>query len=174
MIWLLAPFVHTPPHAAPAAPHTIVYERREEMLPDGVYCAWEAESLWADGKPIWSVAAPEGEHWCQQPFEFARVVDVLGQDGPFLSVRLTEWGCCAEHEQVVPCRTYDLRTGAPATLEAYDPRHAAGRLRRLRRLLARRDDGGGWEVDPSAFRVGGGHVRVCAARGDERIEVALR
>ncbi len=173
MLWLLAPFVHTDPHPPPAARWEVTYVRKEDMTPEGVWCAWEAESLYYDGKALWSAAPPDGESWCRAPFEAARMVDVLGEDGPYLSVRLTEWACCPEREIVTRCVTYDLRTGAPATLEAYDPRSYTWRARRLKRVLDRKH-GGGWSVEPGAFVVGGGHVRVCATRGDEAIEVALR
>lgn len=173
MIWLMAPFIHTAPLPAPGARWEVAYVRKEAMTPDGVWCAWEAESLLYDGKPLWAAEAPEGEQWCRTPFEAARMVDVLGENGPYLSVRLTEWTCCPERESVVPARTYDLRTGEPATLEAYDPRHFTWRSKRLRRMLDKKD-GGGWTVDPTAFVVDGRHVRVWATRGDETIEIPLR
>lgn len=173
MLWLLAPFIHTKPSPPPPAKWEVTFARVEQMTRQGTWCAWEAESLVYDGKPIWSADAPEDESFCKAPFESARMVDVLGQDGPFLSVRLREWGCCPEEEAVTRCVTYDLRTGAPTTLEAYDPKHFEWRTKKLQRVLDKKH-GGGWSVDPSAFVVGGGHVKVCATRGDEDIEVAIR
>ncbi|MDP2315541.1 MAG: hypothetical protein Q8P41_21765 [Pseudomonadota bacterium] len=173
MLWLIAPFVHTRPHPPPAAKWEVAFVRKEDMTPAGIWCAWEAESLYFDGKPVWAAEVPEGEQWCGAPFEFARMVDILGEDGPYLSVRLTEWGCCPDHEVVTRCVTYDLATHAPTTLEAYDPRWYTWRAKKLQRMLDRKD-GGGWSVDPTAFVVDGGHVRVCATRGDEAIEIPLR
>jgi hypothetical protein len=173
MLWLLAPFVHTPPSPPPDKKWQIAYERREDMTPDGVYCAWEQESLSYDGAPIWTADPPEGEQWCTTPFESARWIDVRGEDGPYLSVRLHELGCCPDHEEQ-RCVTYDVRTGDPITLEQYDPRHYAWRGRRLQKALARLGGAGEWSVDPTAFLVDGGHVRACATRGPETIEVRVR
>jgi hypothetical protein len=173
VLWLLAPFIHTPPHPPPDVKWQVSYARREEMTPDGTYCAWEAESLSYAGKPIWSEDPPEGESWCAAPFEASRWIDVQGEDGPFLSVELTDWKCCPDVE-TERCVTYDVRSGEPVTLEAYDPRHYAWRARRLQRALDRRQDGGGWIVDPTGFLVGGGHVRVCATRGAESIQIPVR
>lgn len=173
MLWLLAPFIHTAPLPPPGAKWEVAFLRMEDMTPEGVWCAWEAESLLYDGKPLWSAEPPEGEQWCQTPFEAARTVDVLGENGPYLSVRLTEWACCPERESVVPAVTYDLRTGQPTTLEAYDLRHFDWRSKRLRQILDKKH-GGGWAVDPAAFAVDGRHVRVWATRGAEVIEIPLR
>lgn len=173
MLWLLAPFVHTAPLPPPDAAWEVAFLRREEMTPSGVWCAWEAESLMYDGKPIWSAPPPEGDQWCSSPFEAARMLDVLGENGPYLSVRLTEWGCCPEHESIDRAVTYDLRTGQATTLEAYDPRSFRWRSKRLQRILDKKR-GGGWTVDPSAFVVDGRHVRIWATRGQEAIEIPLR
>ncbi|MDP2311056.1 MAG: hypothetical protein Q8P18_33860 [Pseudomonadota bacterium] len=173
MLWLIAPFVHTPPLAPPGPPWEVAFLRREDMTRQGVWCAWEAESLLYDGKPLWSAEPPEGEHWCLAPFEAARMVDVLGENGPYLSVRLTEWACCPDREAITRAVTYDLRTGVPTTLEAYDPRYFSWRTKRLQRILDR-NHGGGWSVDPTAFVVDGRHVRVWATRGGEAIEIPLR
>lgn len=173
MLWLLAPFVHTPPHPPPPAKWEVAYTRAEQMTPAGVYCSWEAENLLYDGKAIWSADPPEDESFCKEPFEAARTIDVLGEDGPFLSVRFREWGCCPEREALTRCVTYDLRTATPTTLEAYDPKHYKWRAKKLQRVLDKKH-GGGWSVEPSAFIVGDRHVRVCATRGDETIEVAIR
>lgn len=172
-LWLTAAFVKTPPHPAPPAKWEVTYARVEQMTRKGVWCAWEAESLVYDGNAIWTAPPPEDESFCKAPFEAARMVDVLGQDGPYLSVRLTEWGCCPEREAVTRCVTYDLRTGEPTTLAAYDEKNWPWREKKLARVLEKKH-GGGWTVEPSAFVVGGGHVRVCATRGDEDIEVPIR
>ncbi len=173
MLWLLAPFIHTPPHDPPPGRWEVTYVRAEAMTPAGTFCAWEAESLVYDGKAIWASDPPEDESFCKAPFEAARTVDVLGEDGPFLSVRFSDWGCCPEREQVTRCVTYDLRTGAPTTLEAYDPKRYAWRSKKLARVLEKKH-GGGWSVEPGAFVVGGGHVKVCATRDGETLEVPIR
>ncbi len=173
MLWILSPFVHTPPLPPPAGKVEVAFVRKEDMTPEGVWCTWEAESLFYDGTSIWAAAPPEEEHWCRTPFEASRTVDVLGQNGPFLSVRQSEWGCCPDAEIVTRCVTYDVRTGQPVTLAQYDPRSAKWRGKRLEKLLAKKD-GGGWSAPPSAFVVDGAHVRICAERGDEAIEIPLR
>lgn len=169
LVSLLVACVHTPPHeAVPGAP-TVAFARREQMTRDGAWCAWEAESLSFDGRPLWVADAPGEESWCRAPGgEASRVVDVLGRDGPFLSVRLTEWGCCPDHA-VSRCVTLDVRTGEPTTLEAYDPRHAERRWSR-----AVRDAPPGFTLSPDAFLVGDRHVRFCAMRGEEMAEVPVR
>lgn len=173
MLWLLAPFIVTKPHPPPEGAWAVTYARVERMTPKGIWCAWEAESLAYDGTPVWTAEPPQDESFCQAPFEAARMVDKLGQDGPFLSVRLRDWGCCPEREAETRCVTYDARTREPTTLEAYDPKHYEWRAKKLQRVLDKKH-GGGWSVEPSAFVVGGGHVRVCATRGDEVIEVPIR
>lgn len=172
-LWLTGLFVKTPPHAPPPATWEVTYTRVEQMTRGGVYCAWEAESLVYDGKALWAAPPPEDESFCKAPFESARWVDVLGEDGPFVSVRLTELGCCPERDVVTRCVTYDVRIGEPTTMAAYDPKNAKWRAKKLTRVLDRRD-GGGWTVAPEAFVVGGGHVRVCATRDEEDIEVPIR
>jgi hypothetical protein len=172
--WIVAPFVQTAPHAAPEAAVDVKFQRREEMTADGLWCTWEAESLTYGDQVIWGEAMPTDEPWCARPpFESSRRVDVLGRDGPFVSVRLTEWNCCPDKEVVTRCVTYDVRTGQPATIEAYDPRWAKWRDRRLSMLTEKRD-GGGWTYEPSAFIVGHGHLEICAVRGDETARIPVR
>src|SRR4051812_10621443 len=88
LLW--AGCVHTPPHPPILGQWAVTTARREQMTRDGVYCAWEAESLSFADRPIWTADPPEGENWCHAAGEAARTVDVLAQDGPFLSTRLVE------------------------------------------------------------------------------------
>jgi hypothetical protein len=171
-LWLLAPFVHTPPHPVEGR-WQIELVRIEQATASGRPCVWEAEQLTYEGRAVWVATPPGDESFCRAPGEAARMVDVLGEDGPFLSVRLEERRCCPERVEVTPCVTYDLRSGTPVSLEAYDPDRFDWRSKKLTRVLERRH-GGGWTAEPWAFVVDRGHVRVCATRGDERLEVPIR
>ena len=172
LLWLTGLFVRTPPQAPPEGQWAVHTDRVEQMTPRGVYCAWEAESLLYAGTPIWGDTPPEDESFCKAPSESSRTVDILGQNGPYLSVRLWEWSCCPDREQTVSCRTYDLRTGTPVTLEAYDPKSYAWRAKKITRVLARK--GGGFTVAPTSFRVDGKHVQLCVTRGAEKFEISIR
>lgn len=158
--------MHTPPHPPAPSPWTMDLVRRAEALPDGTGCVWEAENLSYGGAPVWAEPGPEGEGWCEAPGEEARLVDVLGQDGVFLSVRLRTFRCCPEvwEERWL---TWNLATGAPATLEQYDERLAERRWARLQRLQARDPTLAGWDLARDRFVVGDGHVRFVALRGGE-------
>ncbi len=153
--------VHTPPHLAPSGEWKKDYTRREETREDGTYCAWEAESLTYKGVPLWSAEPPEGENWCAAADESSRYFDVVGQDGPFLSVRTVETGCCPERSTAA-CLTWNLETGKVATLADYDEHHAAKRITDATAILADEDYKGfvladnGWVVKPD------GHVALCA------------
>lgn len=154
--------VHTPPHPPLAGTPAVELVRLEQMTANGEYCSWEAENLVFEGRPIWSAASPDGEAWCVAPGgERARWIDILGQDGPYLSATLHEWGCCPETSSQ-RCVTWDLRTGEPATLEQYDPKWAARRWEKVQAKVPE-----GWQVFPDAFAVGDGHVRFCAFRGED-------
>lgn len=153
--------VHTPPHPPVAGTPAVELVRLEQMNAHGEYCAWEAENLVFEGRPIWSVASPDEENWCRSPGEQARWIDILGQDGPFLSATLHEEACCPEATSV-RCVTWDLTTGEPATLAQYDPRWAERRWEKAQAKVP-----AGWEIFPDAFAVGDGHVRFCAFRGEE-------
>lgn len=158
--------IHTPPHPPLPTPHRVELVRREESLPDGRACLWEAENVAWDGVAVWVAEPPEGDGWCEAPREAARMVDVLGQDGPFLSVHLRTFECCPERwdERWL---TWDLRTGAAATLEAYDERLAARRWERALRQVERDPSLRGWVLDRDAFLVGDGHVSFVAVHGDQ-------
>jgi hypothetical protein len=172
-LWFAAPFIHTPSQPPAERPWSVTFERREQMTRAGVWCSWEAESLVAGDLPIWSAEPPEEENWCKAPGESARMVDVLGSDGPYVSVRLTDWGCCPNRQTHVRCVTYDVRTGQPATMEVYDPKSWKWRSQRLAQI-SKRSYAGALSWEPSAFVVGGGHVRVCATAGGTDVDIALR
>jgi hypothetical protein len=143
----------------------VSFERREQMTQTGDWCSWEAESLAFDQLDLWTATPPDEENWCRAPGESSRTVDILGRDGPYLSVRLTEWSCCPDHA-TARCVTYDLRTGQPATLEQYDEKHAARRWERARAKVP-----AGYVLTADAFVVGDRHVRFCAVRGDDVVEI---
>lgn len=163
---LLAACMHTPPHPATPGAWELSLVSRDERLRDGTGCVWEAENLSYDGRPVWAAEGPEGEAWCEEPREDARLVDVLAQDGVFLSVRLRTFRCCPEAMEE-RWLTLNLETGAPATLEEYDERLAERRWARLGRLVARDPTLAGWDLARDRFLVGDGHVRFVALRDEE-------
>lgn len=153
--------VHTPPHDLVSGEWKKEFVRREEMRKDGTFCSWEAESLVYDGVPVWSAQPPAGQNWCGTGDEESRYFNVIGQDGPFLSVQTVETGCCPERS-VAACVTWNLTTGKPATLTEYDEKHAAKRWLAARVALAA-SPWEGYLLVPDAFLVvEGGHVAVCA------------
>jgi hypothetical protein len=154
ILWLLAACVRTPPHPPLGEAVTVRTERRERALDEeGRGCAWEEESLWVGERRLIGADPPDALDWCAKPTDHWRTLDVLGQDGAFVS--LEQDGS----DGVRTCGTIDTATGAWATLDAYDPKHAKGRVRRALRLLAGEPSEPGF--DPDRFVVGGGHVRFC-------------
>lgn len=172
---LLAGCVHTPPHAAVPGAWRRTVARREQMRVDGRWCAWESEALSWDERTLWSVAPPEDDNWCAVPGESARWFDVVGQDGPFLSTRLQDDGCCPA-AATVRCVTWNVETGAAATLDDYDARLAERRWARAQVELARDPALRAYTLDRNAFVVTpGGHVSFCAAPpGGAHSRAALR
>jgi hypothetical protein len=171
--------IHTRPHDPIDGAWRVDTRARRQLTWGGVFCAWEAEDLSFSGQPLWSAPPPDrvdGEHneeWCEDGGESGRMVDVTGQDGPFLSTRLREVGCCPERT-TVRCVTWDLRTRVPTTLEAYDEKHAEWRRKKLDRIVTGDPSLAGWVIEPQAFLVRDGHVAFCAVKGDEVREVAVR
>ena len=163
----MAGCVRTPPHdPVDGAPVTRT-ERREQMSHDGDWCSWEAESLYFGERALWAVDTPDDDGgWCETPGESSRMVDVLGQDGPYLSVKLTEMGCCPDHD-AVRCFTMDMRTGAAITLEEYDSRRAERRWEQAQKSAVP-------GLDRGAFVVGDGHVRFCVVHGPDVAFVPVR
>jgi hypothetical protein len=160
LLALLLACVATRPKApVPGAP--VVTPAWREALVDDAACAFESESLRFGALSLWEEEAPPAEGWCRAPFEHARTVDVLGQDGPYLSVRQTTRDCCPAVETSA-CVTYDVRSALPVTLRQYDPRLADQRLARATAQLP-----AGFTLERDAFLVGDGHVRFCARRGAE-------
>lgn len=168
----------TPPHDPVVGTWAVTPVARRELTWDGVYCAWESEDLTFEGMILSSAPPPDledgvlNEGWCEVGGESARLVDVVGQDGPFLSTRVQHVDCCPERAEA-RCVTWDVRTRAQASLEAYDPRRAAVRRRKLDKLLAEDRGFDGWVIAPDAFLLFDGHVRFCATRGGEVREIPI-
>jgi hypothetical protein len=120
-------------------------------------------------------------------------VDVVGRDGPYVSTVLRVEGTPPERapdprvevlardvDGVPPwartpdlalapsggvaCRTWDVRTGLPVSLAAYDAGRAARRWARALRTTG--EDAPARGLDPGGFVVGDGHVRFCLRDGD--------
>lgn len=149
----------TRPHAPVDGAPAVAVTWREEEREDGA-CTYEAEDLRFGAYDLWVDPDPPPSS-CQAPFARARTVDVLGQDGPYLSVRVRTQACCPDR-RTVDCVTYDVRSGLPIRLRQYDPRLADARAARADTLVPE-----GFTLRADAFVVGGGHVRFCAFRADE-------
>lgn len=162
MILLLLACIHTPPHDPVEGTWTKEFVRLEEMRANGDYCSWEAESLMYGGAALWSVAPPIGENWCGTPAERAQYFDVLGQDGPFLSIRTQEIGCCPERSAST-CVTWNLSTGKPATLMEYDERRAEKRWQKAQDIATAPAYAGLTIAEDTFVVKPGGHVAFCAA-----------
>jgi hypothetical protein len=120
-------------------------------------------------------------------------VDVVGRDGPYLSTVMRVDGppplrardpradLLAREVDTVPpwartpdlalapsghprCRTWDVRTGLPVSLAAYDAARAERRWTRALRATGEQAPLRG--LDPGGFVVGDGHVRFCLRDGD--------
>lgn len=164
MIFVLAACVHTPPHAPFAGTWEKVLTHHTEFRGDE-FCLAEQEALLVDRVALWSAPEPEPEqNWCRVSGEHARWFDVVGQDGAYLSARLTESGCCPD-VVVERCVTWDLTARKEVSVADYDPEHATERLQEARTRA--KALGEGWSIDATAFLVGKGHVTFCAARGAE-------
>ena len=146
--------MHTPPHPAlPEPVHVDLAARHETADLAGRDCSWEEEGLWVGGQRIVGHDAPDAADWCVAPSDHWATVDLLGQDGPFVSVFLEADG------DVGRCETWNVNENRPASLVDYDPKHAEARVRRGARLLARRKIPG--ILHPDSFYVRGGHVVFC-------------
>ncbi|GDX78220.1 hypothetical protein LBMAG42_00310 [Deltaproteobacteria bacterium] len=154
MTWLLAGCVHTPPHPpladAPAVRLAAAYAVVDE---EGRGCAWEEEALWVGERRIFGNEAPDAPNWCQTPADHWSTVDLLGQDGRFVSVLMEN----DAGERA--CVTWDVEAARPATLLDYDEKLAEKRLKIAGRRREKARIGGRLVADN--FYVRGGHVVFC-------------
>jgi hypothetical protein len=173
LLALLTACVHTAPHPAWSGSWSREIQVREEFHGDD-YCRWETESLRVGDRVLVGAQPPEPEqNWCARSGEQASWFDVVGEDGAFLSLRATTTEDPSGHDQTT-CATWNLSTGAPATLEEYDTEHAAERWSAAQGRLAAEHPEGGWSIDRAAFLVGKGHVSFCARRGADLALVTVR
>lgn len=173
MIWFFLACMHTPPAPPVNQIPQVQLERREFTDPAGQYCAWEAESLMFGSKALWTEEAPDAPNGCVPPGEHARTVDVVGQNGKYVSAILRDWTCCPDVVSL-RCVTYDGETGEPTTLEAYDEKHALKRQLRAQKEWVRMGAPAGWTLDPNSFLIDGGHVTFCAIQGENLKKIPVR
>lgn len=154
MIWALLGCVHTPPHPALPEPARVVNLARVEFADrDGRTCRWEQEQLFVGERRVLGDDYPDATDWCRTPGESWSTLDVLGQDGRYVSLLV-------ESDRGRPaCQTWDVEQGRPVTLAEYDDKLAERRLARAARLHARRRLPG--TLDANAFVVRDGHVAFC-------------
>ncbi|MSQ03940.1 MAG: hypothetical protein EXR71_18970 [Myxococcales bacterium] len=127
--------------------------RVEAAGDEGAECRWEEEALWVGATRVIGGEPPDAADWCAAPSDHWSTLDILGQDGRFVSV-LTETDLDA-----TACRTWDVEAGRSVSLTDYDEKASDKRLKRAVRLLRRR----AWTypLDADAFYVGGGHIVFC-------------
>ena len=125
--------MHTAPHPALPEPVRVALDQRHEAADDeGRECAWEEEGLWLGPQRILGHEAPDAADWCADPSDHWATVDVLGQDGPFVSVYLQG------DDNPARCETWDVTRVQPASLVDYDSRHAEKRVKRALATMVRR------------------------------------
>lgn len=178
-VWLLAGCLRTPLSAPVEGAARVEVEEVSYVNPQGRACMWEAEQLWFGDQALWVEERPDAPNGCRPPSEHIRQVEVAGQDGPYLSVILRVSDCCGEGSKGADptvetiCRTYDVRTGEPVPLRAYDRARADRRLARLDRLFRQQDLPAGYAIAEDAYLVGGGRVQFCAVRGGELLLIEV-
>lgn len=146
--------LHTPPHEPLPEPVTVRLAARHDVADgEGRDCAWEEEGLWVGEHRVFGADPPDDTDWCRSPSDHWATIDVLGQDGRYVSL-LTASDAAKES-----CRTWDVVDGRPITLAEYDEKAAPKRVRRASRLLGRTPIAA--PFDPDAFRVRSGHVTFC-------------
>jgi hypothetical protein len=149
----------------------VVLDRREAITPTGEQCLWEAERLAIGGEVSWPAEAPEGEAWCTTGFEVARTVDILGRDGPFVSTVVADVDASGAWTR--RCITWDVRSGAPTTIDAWSFKLAPTLWASAADALAS-PAWVGWTTDRESFVLRGGHVSFCVARDGEMAEIPVR
>ncbi len=154
MTLLLTSCIHTPAHPPLAgAVHVEAHARVEAADDEGAECRWEEEALWVGATRVIGSEPPDAADWCTTPSDHWSTLDILGQDGRFVSV------LGVSDTEAASCSTWDVEAGRPVSLSEYDEKLVDKRLKRAARLLQRL----AWTypVDPEAFYVGGGHIVFC-------------
>lgn len=179
LLFSLLSCLHRPAVVAPPIPWRREVDHREEVLPDGSWCAWDAERIVTAEGSLWEITAPDtvpggvAEQWCPAGGEASRTVDVVDQTGPFLHTILHDRRCCPE-EEVSLCVTWDLRTRGPATLSDVDPRRAAELWAGLQAKIAAEPALADLRFAVDEFVMEKGIVRFCGRKDGTLREVEIR
>lgn len=146
--------MHTPPHEPLAEPVVVRLAARHDVADqEGRDCSWEEEGLWVGERRVLGADPPDDTDWCRAPSHHWATLDLLGQDGPYVSlVQASDVGRTS-------CQTWDVVENRPITLAEYDEKLASRRIRRANRLLARHPLPG--PLVPDSFVVRHGHVTFC-------------
>jgi hypothetical protein len=160
----------TPPMPAYAGRAEVVLASAELSKPDGTACLVEVETLRWGGRVLSTAELPEGDAWCPTSGEIAHLVEIAATDGPLVSARLEDQGCCPPDIRS-RCATFDARTGREISLDEYDARRAERRWRRAGQLVAKRLPG--VTLDRAEFWIGGGHVTFCGRRDGALVPVRV-
>jgi hypothetical protein len=173
VILLLLSCIHTPPHEpVPGSPQLRLSEQ-SFMDPDGRYCSWASEDLWFEVTALSVVEPPDAPNGCRPPGEYSHFVELSGQDGPYVSAVVSEWGCCPEQKSL-RCVTWDVRTGQEVSQDVYDEKNALRRQIRAQKIWERMGSPEGYTLDPKSFLVGGSHLTFCAIRGEDLLRIEVR
>ena len=161
--------IHTAPLPVVEGKARVEHVYREFADPvEGGWCSYDAESLFFGQTPLWWEEPPDAPNGCRPSGEVSRLVDIYGQNGPYLSVVLREWGCCPEQKRV-QCVTYQVQTGQPVDITAYDEKHAQKRQIKAQKEWERRGAPQGYTLQPESFLIDGSHVIFCAISGEDLI-----
>jgi len=173
VILLLLSCIHTPPHEPVAGSTALRLTERAFVDPDGDYCSWQSEDLWFESTALSVVEPPDAPNGCQPPGEYSHFVELSGQDGPYVSAVVSEWGCCPEQKSL-RCVTWDVRTGQEISQDVYDDKNALRRQIRAQKVWERMGSPEGYTLDPKSFLVGGSHLTFCAIRGEDLLRIKVR
>lgn len=149
--------IHTPALPSPGVEVSVSLATLEGRPDDeGRACTWAEEALVADGARLLGGEPPEA---CAPLTDRWQTVDVLGRNGPFVSVVVETGGCCPPVRQA-RCATFDVVNRREVTVTEYHEKVASRRLRRAATEAARL--GVVTPLDEAQFLVRGQHVTFCA------------
>lgn len=142
---------------------------------NGRACTWEEESLWYGPNRLVGTDPPEGES-CGGIGDHWQTLDIVGSNGPFLSVERA-WGVCCPDRSDRELLTWDVVNGRPISILEYDEKWGEKRLAWARKAVERGHYPGladPNEVDPARFFIRGSHVVFVVYNGlGHRVEIPV-
>mgnify|MGYP001576285118 CR=1 FL=1 len=133
---------------------------------EGRACTWAEEAFFAGAERVVGEEPPDAcvpltDHW--------QTVDILGRNGPYVSVLVEAGGCCPPVREA-RCTTFNVVDRRAVTVYDYHDKVAERRLRRANAEAAAM--GLAAPVDPGQFFIRGEHVTFCAwTPAGDRVDV---